>query len=204
MWPYSAGIRREEAAAAARLGAVEAARGGTTCIVDNHYAPSDAATTLAVADALDEVGLRGAIARGIFGEITEVATTHGLAPTLFGYTAEEELAITEECVRARQGRAVEVWPAPINIIYVDQETVARSIALARDLGTRWHCHCSEAQVDPDIYLEAYGIRPVAWLEREGLLDERATIAHAIWLDDAEVADVGRTATNLSYNPGSNQ
>lgn len=204
MWPYSGAIRSEEAVAAARLGAIEAARGGTTCIVDNHYAPSDAATTQEVAAAVEEVGLRGAIARGIFGEITEVATEHGLAPTLFAYSAEEELAITAECVRNRLGRPVTVWPAPINIIYVDQETVAQSIALAHSLGSRWHCHCSEAELDPQIYLEAYGVRPIEWLRRESLLDERATIAHAIWLDDAEVADVGEATVGLSYNPASNE
>jgi 5-methylthioadenosine/S-adenosylhomocysteine deaminase len=204
MWPYSAELTRAEAVCAARLGALEAARGGITCVVDNHYAPSDADTTLAIAATIEELGLRGSVARGIFGDITEVARTHGLAPTLFPYSPEEELSITEECVRARAGRSVEVWPAPINVIYVAQDTVARSVQLARDLNTRWHCHCSEAQVDPDIYLAAYGIRPVDWMRREGLLDERATIAHAIWLDDGEVADVGATATGISYNPDSNQ
>lgn len=204
MWPYSAAISPAEAVAAARLGAVEAVRGGTTCVVDNHYAPADADTTLAVAGAVAEVGLRGAIARGIFGDITEVAREHGLAPSLFAFSEEEELAITSECVRARAGTVVEVWPAPVNIIYVAQETVARSVALARDLGTRWHCHCSEAEADPQIYLDAYGVRPIDWLARESLLDERATIAHAIWLDDAEVEVVGDTVTGLSYNPDSNQ
>jgi len=78
MGPYSAAITRDEATVAARLGAIEAVRAGTTSIVDNHYSPADLETTLGVASAIEEVGLRGVVARGIFGEITEVAVKHGL------------------------------------------------------------------------------------------------------------------------------
>jgi len=64
-FPPQAAITRIEAVAAARLGAVEAIRAGTTAIVDNHYAPADLDTTLGVAAAMEEVGLRGVVARGL-------------------------------------------------------------------------------------------------------------------------------------------
>jgi 5-methylthioadenosine/S-adenosylhomocysteine deaminase len=205
MWPYAAAITPAEATVAARLGAIEAVRAGTTCIVDNHYAPADLDTTLAVAGAIEEVGLRGVVARGIFGSITEVAATHGLAESLFHFDDGEELDITADAIRARPpGSRVGVWPAPINVIYVRQELVAGSIELARSLGTGWHTHCSEAKADPEIYLEAYGIRPIDWLYERGLLGPGGTIAHGIWLDDREVARVGESGTGISYNPTSNQ
>lgn len=205
MWPYSAAISPEEARVAAYLGAIEAVRAGTTCITDNHYSPADLNTTLSVATAIEDVGLRGVVVRGIFGQITEVAAKHGLAESLFRYSADEELDITTGCMEARPPASrVAVWPAPINIIYVDQDLVRRSIELARDWNVGWHAHCSEAPADPDIYLDAYGIRPVEWLYQEGLLGAGATIAHGIWFDDQEVERVGETATGVSYNPISNQ
>jgi 5-methylthioadenosine/S-adenosylhomocysteine deaminase len=205
MWPYAATISPVEALAAVRIGAVEAVRGGTTTIVDNHYSPADAQTTTSVAAAIEDVGLRGVVVRGIFGPITDVARRHGLSPSLFRYSDEDELALTRECMDARPPRSrVAVWPAPINVIYVGQELVARSIELARERAVGWHAHCSEAPADPDIYLEAYGIRPIEWLHREGLLGGGATIAHGIWLDDQEVERVGQTGTGISYNPLSNQ
>jgi 5-methylthioadenosine/S-adenosylhomocysteine deaminase len=205
MWPYAAAITPDEAEVAARLGAIESARAGTTAIVDNHYSPADLDTTLRVASAIEGVGLRGVVARGIFGDITEVAATHGLAPSLFRYSSQEELAITADALGARPpGSRVGVWPAPINVIYVDQDLVARSIEMARGRGTGWHTHCSEARADPDIYLEAYGIRPVDWLFGEGLLGGGGTIAHGIWFDEREVERVGETGTGVSYNPTSNQ
>jgi 5-methylthioadenosine/S-adenosylhomocysteine deaminase len=204
MWPYSAAINREEAVVSAKLGAIEAARSGTTAICDNHYSPADFATTIGVADAIEEVGLRGVVARGIFGEMTEVATKHGLAESLFRYSMGEDLDISRSAIEARRGRRVGVWPAPINIIYVGQELVRRAVEMAHELGSGWHAHCSEAKVDPEIYLEAYGIRPIDWLFEEGMLGQGVTIAHGIWFDDREVERFGSTESAVSYNPISNQ
>jgi 5-methylthioadenosine/S-adenosylhomocysteine deaminase len=204
MWPYSAAISREEAVVSARLGAIEAVRSGTTAICDNHYSPADLETTLGVAEAIEEVGLRGVVARGLFGDVTDVAKTHGLDESLFRYSTDEDLDITREALQARRGHRVGIWPAPINIIYVSQELVRRAVEMARGSGTGWHAHCSEAEVDPDIYQEAYGIRPIDWLHDEGLLGGNATIAHGIWCDDREVERFGETGSGVSYNPGSNQ
>ncbi len=205
MWPFSAAINRDEARIGAALGAIEAVRAGTTAIVDNHYAPADLDTTLDVASAIEEIGIRGAVARGMFGPYSKTAKEHGLADSLFRYSLEEELDITRAAVQARPpGSRVSVWPAPINVIYNEQELVRRAVGLADELGTRWHTHCSEARVDPGIYLEAYGIRPIDWLYEDGLLGSGATIAHGIWLDDREVERIGETSTAVGYNPVSNQ
>ncbi len=205
MWRYAAAITPEEAVVAARLGSVEAVRAGTTAILDNHYSPADLDTTLGVAGAIEEVGVRGVVARGVFGALTDVAKQHGLADSLFRYADDEDVEITRAAAAKRPpGSSVGVWPAPINVIYNSQNLVRRCVELAHELGTGWHAHCSEARADPDIYLEAYGIRPIEWLDREGLLGGGGTIAHAIWLDDREVQALGRTSTGVSYNPISNQ
>lgn len=205
MWPYAFTINPAEARIAALVGAAQAARAGTTCIIDNHYAPNDLDTTLSIASAIDEVGLRGAVARGIVGPPTEVARRMGLASGLFTRSAEEELDITRDCLEARGASSrVMVWPAPLNVIYVGQDLLRDSVALAREFGVGWHTHCSEGSVDPEIYLEVYGTRPAEWLATEGLLGHDATLAHGIWLDDSEVAHIGATGTGVSYNPVSNQ
>lgn len=204
MWPYSIEVTGEEAVTAARLGAAEALRSGTTTIVDNHYAPSDVETTLAVADTIERAGLRGAVARGVIGGRTAIAADRGQPEELFRYSAADELAITREAVSERPpGSRVEVWPAPLNLTYVDQDLVRGSIELAHDLGTRWHTHCCESHTDPSSYLEAYGLRPVQWLAKEGLLDERATLAHSIWLDDEEIAAIAGSGAAIAHNPSSN-
>jgi 5-methylthioadenosine/S-adenosylhomocysteine deaminase len=204
IWPYADHVTREDARAAARLAAVEAVRAGTTSMLDNHYAPADPASTLAVADAMEEVGLRGVVARGIFGSRTDVARGRGIPDLLFRMSPEEELDATAACLDARPaGGRVEVWPAPINPTYVEPDLLTRAVGLARDAGVRWHTHCSEVRVDSESSLASYGLRPVVRLAREGLL-EGATIAHGIWLDDEEVGHLAETGAAVSHCPVANQ
>ncbi len=204
MWPYGIAINSEEARIAATLGAIEAVRTGTTAVIDHHFAPTELETTLAVASTIENVGMRGAVARGIVGQKTEVAEKRGLPDGQFRYSSEEELEITRACIEARApGSKVEVWPAPLNLVYVDQDMVRRSVELAEEFDIRWHTHCSEGRRDPDSYLEAYGIRPVEWLYQEGLLGPNAMLAHAIWLDDLEIRRLGETGAGVAHNPIAN-
>ncbi|MER5888176.1 amidohydrolase [Streptomyces sp. NPDC001941] len=204
MWPYAIAVDPDDARVAATLGAVEALRSGITTVIDHHYAPTDAETVLSVAEALERAGLRGAVARGMVGPRTAVAEARGLPTALFRHSLAEELELTRACVRARPpGSRVTVWPAPLNLSYADQDLVRGAVELAAGAGTRWHTHCSEGRKDPESYLDAYGVRPVGWLAREGLLDGRATLAHAIWLDDEEIELAGGSGAGVCHNPASN-
>jgi cytosine/adenosine deaminase-related metal-dependent hydrolase len=42
-----------------------------------------------------------------------------------------------------------------------------------------------------------------WLDEVGLLNERLTIAHGVWLTDEEVGLLGRAGAGLAHNPASN-
>jgi 5-methylthioadenosine/S-adenosylhomocysteine deaminase len=204
MWPVSKSITGDEAVAAVRLGALEAVKGGTTGTLDNHYAPTDLGSTLAVAEAIEEVGLRGAVARGMTGPVTDVARQLNLDLGMFRYSIDEELSITREAMQARAGHHVVVWPAPLNVIYVAQDLIRSAVELASELGTGWHAHCSEFHTDPETYPAHYGKRAVDWLYDEGLLGHRATLAHMIFLSDQEVERVGETQTGIAYCPISHQ
>ncbi|MDE0439419.1 MAG: amidohydrolase [bacterium] len=205
MWPYAAEITPEETKAAVYLGAVEAALAGTTSLLDHHYGRTGYHTTLAVANAIEEVGLRGVVARGVAGGYTALAERQGLPSKAFPLTETEELDITEACIGARPpGSRVAIWPGPINTVYTDQNLLASSVRLARSYGTRWHTHLSAPRSDPDVYQEEYGVRPAIWLQNEGLLGPDAVLAHATWLDEAEIEAIGSTRTAVVHCPMSNQ
>jgi 5-methylthioadenosine/S-adenosylhomocysteine deaminase len=203
MWPYGRALTAEDARAAAYLGAVQSVAGGTTTVLDHHGSPSDLDSVLAEAQAIEDVGLRGVVGRTIRGPRPALGSEVGI-PAELTRSVDEELGITRAAIEARPpGSRVAVWPAPANPVHVEQEVFAAGVALAREMGTGWHTHCSEDRADPDRYLAAYGIRPVEWLFREGLLEDHATLAHAIWLNDREIELVGSTAAGVSYNPVSN-
>ena len=205
MLPYSLNMNREIAVAAVKLGALQAALSGTTMVVDNHYAPTDTETTLSVAAAVEEVGIRGAIARGIFGEMNPGAEIMGVPPDFFVWTDAQDLSITEECMAERpSGSLVEVWPCPENIVYVTPDIIEGSAQLAEAGGVRWHMHCSEAHDEIGFFQAVHTDRPVSWLAKRGVLTHRTTLAHAIWLDPDEVAAMGTAGATAIHNPISNQ
>ena len=204
MLPLAAGIQPQEAVAAVRVGALEAMSSGTTTIIDNHYAPNDTAATLQVAGALHDMGLRGAVARGVFGPFTDIARDNHLSPLLFQNSTRHEIDSMRECLAEWHSDRVQIWSSPINVIYNDQDLVRGLVQLADEFDVRWQTHCSEAAIDPEIYQQAYGLRPFIWMEKEGLLGHRASFAHAIWLDDAEIECSGARQCGIAHNPMSNQ
>lgn len=205
MWPYSAAISVEDVRIAALLGAIECARAGTTSLLDHHYAPPSVDGTMAVAGAIEDVGLRGVVARGMAGVASPVAERHGLASEVFRFSLEEELAMTRECMAARPaGGMVAVWPGPHNVAYSDPDLIRAAADLAGSAGVGWHSHCSVRKEDPDVFEGVHGTRPFSWLHHEGLLSDRTTLAHSIHLDDEEVGYAGQTETNVVYCPVSHQ
>jgi 5-methylthioadenosine/S-adenosylhomocysteine deaminase len=202
MWPYARVISQEEAWAGVRLTALEAARAGTTAVLDDHYAPVDVETTVGVARVIEEVGLRGVVARGIYGPPADVTRHYNIPDYLFDMTSEEELEITRASIEATSDRQVKVWPAPDGQ-FIDRDLICDSVALAHELDVRWHIHCSAPQSDPAAYVSCFGERPVVWMHREGLLDERAVLAHGVWLDDEEVAYAGEAGVGIPHCPTSN-
>jgi cytosine/adenosine deaminase-related metal-dependent hydrolase len=48
-----------------------------------------------------------------------------------------------------------------------------------------------------------GSAAILHLERLGVLSPRFSLAHCVWLDEAEIAALARTGATVSHNPGSN-
>ena len=203
-FPVADAVTRGEVVAGTRLAALEAVRAGITCVVDNQYMPPDPETTLAVGEAIESIGIRGAVARGMTGTSPPAMAFRDSGSRPNYYTTGEELAIMAELLSGwSDDRLVALWPGPLNIAFNDQEMIAGSADLARQFGTRWHTHCCESRGDPVVYQQAYGTTPIAWLHQEGLLGPDVTLAHAIWVTDDEVAALADTGAAVAHNPVSN-
>ena len=203
-FPVVDSVTRDEVVAGTRLAALEAVRAGITCVVDNQYMPPDPETTVAVAGAMESVGIRGAVARGMTGTSPPAMAFRESGARPNYYSTDEELSIMTDLLSGwSNDRLVALWPGPLNIAFNDQEMIAGSVELARRFGTRWHTHCCESRGDPGVYLQAYGTTPIAWLQREGLLGPEATLAHAIWVTPDEVAMLADSGAAVAHNPVSN-
>ncbi|MFV1950023.1 MAG: amidohydrolase family protein, partial [Anaerolineales bacterium] len=184
---------------------LEAIKNGTTCIIDNHYGPTDLETTLAVADAIQQTGLRGAVARGMYGPATDISDEHGYKlERTFMYSVQEEVDITRDAMKARPpGSKVVVWPAPENVSLNPHELVIGAAGLAREFGTRWHTHLAESNIEDGLYRKQHGMGMVEKLNEDGLIED-GTFAHAIWLSDQDVEMLGDAQAGVAHCPVSNQ
>ncbi len=74
---------------------------------------------------------------------------------------------------------------------------------AERLGLPFVIHAAESRGEVEIVRSRYGRRPVEWLHHLGLLDPRTILAHAVWLDPAEIDLLATSGAKVSHNPVSN-
>ncbi|MCL4746732.1 MAG: amidohydrolase family protein [Burkholderiaceae bacterium] len=205
MLPLAAALDPRNALAAVELLALNSALSGTTAVVDNHYGPVDESTTIAVAQTMERVGIRGAVARGVFGPMVEGGVRMNCDERLFKYSAREELEIIEACLKQQPASSlVQIWPTPENVVYVDKELMQACLELAERYDVSWHSHLSESKFEVEIHESIHGQRPVKWLHDNGILSDRTTFAHGIWLDEEEIELLGNAKSTIIHNPVSNQ
>ena len=79
---------------------------------------------------------------------------------------------------------------------------AIAVAAARE-NRRVHMHVLETQAQAEWAARAYPMGLLAWLDDLGLLNDRLTVAHAVWLTPAEIALLARRGVTVSVNLSSN-
>ena len=75
--------------------------------------------------------------------------------------------------------------------------------LSHEHGAPMQTHLAESRVQAALGLTRYGKSLVAHLEQLGVLSDRLSAAHAIWLDDDDLARLGQSGVRVAHNPSSN-
>jgi 5-methylthioadenosine/S-adenosylhomocysteine deaminase len=118
-------------------------------------------------------------------------------------TLDRNEAMIETWHRKANGR-INVWVGLEHLFYADAAGQSRAIAMAKRHNTGFHTHCSEAEVEVGGFLETYGKRPMHVLEDLGFFEApRTMLAHAVWLDDAEIELIAKYTVSVAHNPVSN-
>ncbi|WP_084106329.1 amidohydrolase family protein [Demequina sp. NBRC 110056] len=118
-------------------------------------------------------------------------------------TLDDNERMLEEWTGGADGRVMP-WVGLEHPFYADEAGQRRAIALAQRYGTGLYTHCSESSLDVELFLERTGKRPIPALDALGFFDvPRAMLAHAVWLDDAEIALMAERGVSASHNPVSN-
>ncbi len=195
------------------MGAAEMLKTGTTTVVDCvRVDESCFADGLdAVMTAYVEVGMRAAVA----AQYTDLDFFSSLPLELIdGGEAllrprrsppSEVLAHVDAFLRRWVGRHRRVTPmlGPSSLPRCSTELFEASIDLARQRGARLQTHLLSARSQVPFATARFGRSTVDYLDHLGCLEEWASFAHAIWLDDTEVARMAASPAVAVHNPVSN-
>ncbi len=218
MWMNQAdnfGRSAEEVEIAAALGALDMLRSGVTSAID-HYPEQNctAAAVAPVARAYAGIGMRAAIALRVFdmayddidparfdGLDAEVPADNPLTPV----PADEIDAMCREAATTWHGHGglISIFPGPSNPIRCSDDLLVRChrIAVDHDLGI--HAHLLETRIQQRLAAERYGHSMVAQMAALGILDRRWSFAHAVWVDDHDIALLAEHRAVVVHNPHSN-
>lgn len=192
--------------AAVRVALAELLLSGCTTAADHHYLFSGQlgeAIDIEVAAARD-LGIRATLVRG---SISLGSDDGGLPPQVYVQSNADILTDSERVVNAYHqrgpGAMTQIALGPVSPFSVTPDSMASSADLARALDVRLHTHLAESVDEDAFFLEHLGRRTIDYVEEVGWLSDRAWFAHAIHLDDTDIARLGAHGAGIAHCPTSN-
>ena len=190
-WKLDRALDAESVRLSALVGAIEAARSGTTMLIDHHSSPSFIRGSLgALQGALEEVGLRSALCYEVTDRNGPEGRDLGVEENVT-FVRERATALTRGLVGAH---------ASFTLGDESLDMLARAVS---DTGSSLHIHVAEDRADVDDCRARYGVTVVERLDRRGLLASRALLAHCVHLGPDEVQVAHAKGCWIAHNPRSN-
>jgi 5-methylthioadenosine/S-adenosylhomocysteine deaminase len=170
-----------------RLAILEMLRGGTTTYADMYYFEDEVARVTKAA------GMRGVLGETI---IDFPAPDNKTLPQAFAYT--------QKFLDHWKGDPLIVAAvAPHSMYTCSEKTLQDAAALARRNGAPILIHIAEAPFELEQSRNRYGLTPVAYLSRAGVLGPDVVGAHCILVDQADIVTLTHFGVGCIYNPSSN-
>lgn len=162
-------------------------RSGTTTINDMYF----------FHDAMARAGLQAGMRTFVGCSILEF-------PTAYGQNADDYIAKGLADAANYQGNELITFTlAPHAPYTVSDDTFRKVVALADEHDMLIHCHIHETQDEVNGGMAEHGVRPLARLDKLGMLSPRLIAAHMVHLTDEEIALCAERGVAIAHNPTSN-
>jgi 5-methylthioadenosine/S-adenosylhomocysteine deaminase len=201
----------------AQLGIIEMIRTGCTAVMDHFYtgSPLPYMGALNAVAAMADAGMRAGLALTLSDRQYE--TTVGLdkknlsaaaraeverISRLEGAQSLEDFVKFAQLVRDRTHLVLPIV-GPSAPHRCTEEQLRRCHDIAIELDTMLHMHVCETKGQ---FLQGkvlFGTSPVCHLDRIGVLTERLSMAHCVWLTDEDIERAAARGTVVIHNPASN-
>jgi len=170
-----------------RLACLEMLLSGTTTYADMYYFED------VIAEVTREAGMRGVLGETIIG-----------FPVPDAKTPADALRFTERFIqRFRNDPLIVPAVAPHALYTNSQETLRACRALANRYQVPLLTHVAETKPRRDEALAKFKKSPVAALDSWGIFQGRTLVAHAVWVDDADLRILKARGVGIAHCPSSN-
>ncbi|NLL82856.1 MAG: amidohydrolase [Lentisphaerae bacterium] len=188
IWPAERDISPEDVYHGTRLAILEMIRTGSIFFNDMYWYPDVAL------QAVEEMGVRAALGRFIIEE--SPGRIHRL-----NIEANNSLEKAYERSVVRD-RVFLTW-SPHAIYTVSEATLRRIGEQAMATGEHINIHASETIREVEDALKKYGMSPIAWLDKCGVLGPKTVLAHCVHLSEADIKLIRERGATVVHMPVSN-
>ena len=190
-WRLDRALDEESIHLSGLVGAIEAARSGTTVLFDHHASPSFVRGSLAtLRRAVEEVGLRSVLCY-------ETTDRNGLEGRDAGIAENRELLSSAGTALTRG-----MVGAHASFTLSDESLDLLSAAVA-DANSSLHVHAAEDRADVEDSARRCGAGVVERLRRHGLLVRRTLLVHGVHLSGPELLEAQGAGAWIVHCPRSN-
>src|SRR5215471_17876240 len=209
------GRNLEDKYLAAMIGASEMVLKGCTAAYDlaAEFPLPSVEGLSAMAEAYEEVGMRCVLAPMV-ADLTFFEAIPGLMerlPAPLQKEVESFRLAPWKATTKQIKKALQKWPfdkvrlavAPTIPHHCTDAFLIACRDLAKDYEVGLHSHVAESKVQVIAGYQRYGTSHAAHMDKLGLVSDRFTVAHGVWLDGDDMKRLGDRGASVAHNPGSN-
>lgn len=186
IWDVESKIDEEAVYWGTKVACVEMLKTGTTTFNDHYWFPE--AGQLAAA----EMGLR------------PVSSYVAIDRNDPDEAEREKEQIQKMYERSLSWPGLSTFAAGFHAIYsVTEDMIVWTSEFAKKHGLKVHFHLSETRKEVEDSMRKYGLSPVQYLDRLGVLGPDSIAAHTLWLSEEDIEILGRRKVNCVHNINSN-
>ncbi|MFW5939821.1 MAG: amidohydrolase [Halolamina sp.] len=188
VWPVEAELTAEDIRVGTELAAVEMIRTGTVGFADMYFEEPH------VAGVVEESGLRAVLGHGF--------VSVGKAEEQARADMAQSVNFAEQYAKVG-GDRISTAVMPHSLTTVNESLLREAVERAREAGVPVHVHANETSDEVDPIVAEREVRPLAYAESVGLLENGDFLAHCVHVDDEEIDRLAASDAAVVHCPASN-